>query len=735
MEQKAKEAASHAAIPVSISAMLVTLGVVYGDIGTSPMYVTKALVAGNGGIGSVTEEFVLGALSLVVWTVTLLTTIKYVLISLRADNHGEGGIFALYSLVKRCGKWLIIPAMLGGAALLADGILTPAVTVTTAIEGLRTIPAVHAVLGDDQGRVVAITLAIIIALFLVQRIGTAKIGHAFGPIMTLWFLFLGGTGLFFVFQHPAVLLCLNPVRGIAFLLSPNNHAGIMILGSCFLATTGAEALYSDMGHVGRGNIYATWPFVKCCLLLSYMGQGAWLMNNAANPELMGIADLNPFYQMLAPGLRPFAVGLSTVAAIIASQALITGSFSLVSEATRLNLMPHLRIHYPSDTKGQLYIPLVNNIMWVGCIFIVLLFQNSERMESAYGLAITVTMLMTTTLLTSYIAGILKHKLGACVFALLFGAIELCFFASCLTMFFDGGYVMIFLAALLFGLMYVWRRGTAIERTQTILLPVSKYIDQLNRLRNDETYPVLADNLVFLTNSPDPLTLDRDVLYSILDKHPKRAKAYWFINVHVTDEPYTHEYSVETFGTDFLFRVRLDLGFKVNQRVNAYLRQIVGDLMASGELPPQHHTYSIYETRGNVGDFRFCMLRKMLAPETDINRNDHRVMAIKYAVRRACGSPARWYGLENSAIIIEYVPLFARMRPAVKLVRTQVPLEVQIEEAEEMEVDIFSDDLVNGNEAGKDMNVDPTELLESVADTPEQQQLDGLENEQLNNANF
>ena len=735
MEQKAKEAASHAAIPVSISAMLVTLGVVYGDIGTSPMYVTKALVAGNGGIGSVTEEFVLGALSLVVWTVTLLTTIKYVLISLRADNHGEGGIFALYSLVKRCGKWLIIPAMLGGAALLADGILTPAVTVTTAIEGLRTIPAVHAVLGDDQGRVVAITLAIIIVLFLVQRIGTAKIGHAFGPIMTLWFLFLGGTGLFFVFQHPAVLLCLNPLRGIAFLLSPNNHAGIMILGSCFLATTGAEALYSDMGHVGRGNIYATWPFVKCCLLLSYMGQGAWLMNNAANPELMGIADLNPFYQMLAPGLRPFAVGLSTVAAIIASQALITGSFSLVSEATRLNLMPHLRIHYPSDTKGQLYIPLVNNIMWVGCIFIVLLFQNSERMESAYGLAITVTMLMTTTLLTSYIAGILKHKLGACVFALLFGAIELCFFASCLTMFFDGGYVMIFLAALLFGLMYVWRRGTAIERTQTILLPVSKYIDQLNRLRNDETYPVLADNLVFLTNSPDPLTLDRDVLYSILDKHPKRAKAYWFINVHVTDEPYTHEYSVETFGTDFLFRVRLDLGFKVNQRINAYLRQIVGDLMASGELPPQHHTYSIYETRGNVGDFRFCMLRKMLAPETDINRNDHRVMAIKYAVRRACGSPARWYGLENSAIIIEYVPLFARMRPAVKLVRTQVPLEVQIEEAEEMEVDIFSDDLVNGNEAGRDMNIDPTELLESVADTPEQQQLDGLESTQLNDANF
>ena len=725
----------HGAIPLSAGMLLVTLGVVYGDIGTSPMYTMKSIVANNGGIGSVSEDMILGALSLVIWTMTLVTTVKYVVIAMKADNHNEGGIFALFSLVRKVAPWLILPAMIGGAALLADGILTPAVTVTTAIEGLRTIEWGHALLGDGQTNVIIITIIIVCGLFAMQRAGTSSIGKLFGPLMTLWFLFLAGAGLFNMLGNLSILRALNPIRGIMFLFSPINHSGIMVLGFVFLSTTGAEALYSDMGHVGKANIYASWPFVKAALILNYLGQGAWLLANNSNPQMLAMDIVNPFYMMLPEPLRPFAIVLSAVAAIIASQALITGSFSLVSEATRLNLMPHLRIHYPSDTKGQLYIPLVNNIMWVGCIFIVLLFQNSERMESAYGLAITVTMLMTTTLLTSYIAGILKHKLGACVFALLFGAIELCFFASCLTMFFDGGYVMIFLAALLFGLMYVWRRGTAIERTQTILLPVSKYIDQLNRLRNDETYPVLADNLVFLTNSPDPLTLDRDVLYSILDKHPKRAKAYWFINVHVTDEPYTHEYSVETFGTDFLFRVRLDLGFKVNQRINAYLRQIVGDLMASGELPPQHHTYSIYETRGNVGDFRFCMLRKMLAPETDINRNDHRVMAIKYAVRRACGSPARWYGLENSAIIIEYVPLFARMRPAVKLVRTQVPLEVQIEEAEEMEVDIFSDDLVNGNEAGKDMNVDPTELLESVADTPEQQQLDGLESDQLNDANF
>ena len=670
MEQKAKEAASHAAIPVSISAMLVTLGVVYGDIGTSPMYVTKALVAGNGGIGSVTEEFVLGALSLVVWTVTLLTTVKYVLISLRADNHGEGGIFALYSLVKRCGKWLIIPAMLGGAALLADGILTPAVTVTTAIEGLRTIPAVHAVLGDDQARVVAITLAIIIALFLVQRIGTAKIGHAFGPIMTLWFLFLGGTGLFFVFQHPAVLLCLNPVRGIAFLLSPNNHAGIMILGSCFLATTGAEALYSDMGHVGKANIYASWPFVKLCLIVNYLGQGAWILANNANAGLMAIPDLNPFYQMLPEQLRVFAIILSAFAAIIASQALITGSYSIVSEAVRLDLMPHMRVNYPSETKGQIYIPMVNNIMWVGCMGVVLLFRSSEHMEAAYGLAITVTMLMTTILLFTYLSKVRHQTAVAVPFLVFFGAIEGMFFFSSLTKFFHGGYVTVLLATAIFVVMYVWRRGTAIERTQTVYLPVDKYLDQLFDLSHDEDYPLLADNLVFLTNDSSFDKLDRDVLYSILDKRPKRAKAYYFLNVQVTDEPYTHEYIVNNFDTDFLFKVQLRLGFKVNQRVNTYLYQIVNDLVSNNQIAAQNHKYSIYREHSKVGDFRFCLLRKVISPETDIPGFDARVMELKYLIRRMCGSPAKWYGLESSNIIFEYVPLFSKAKRQHKLTRIE-----------------------------------------------------------------
>ncbi len=710
---------ANGAIPFSLGMVLVTLGVVYGDIGTSPMYTLKSIVSNNGGLATVSEDMILGALSLVIWTMTLVTTVKYVVIAMRADNHNEGGIFALYSLVRRCAKWLILPAMVGGAALLADGILTPAVTVTTAIEGLRSIPVGHALLGDGQGRVVAITIAIICVLFVVQRAGTSSIGKLFGPVMTFWFLFLGGAGLVNMLGNPGILRALDPVRGIMFLFSPVNHSGIMVLGFVFLATTGAEALYSDMGHVGKANIFASWPLVKACLILNYMGQGAWLIANAGDPTLQAMESLNPFYQMLPEPMRPFAIVLSAVAAIIASQALITGSFTLVSEATRLDLLPHLQIHYPSDTKGQLYIPLVNSVMWVGCIFIVLLFQTSDRMEAAYGLAITVTMLMTTMLLTSYIAGVMRRRGAAALFAVVFGAIELCFFLACLTMFFDGGYVMIVLAALLFGMMYVWRRGTAIERTQTVFLPVRKYVGQLGQLRRDDDYPLLADNLVFLVNASEPDTLDRDVLYSILDKHPKRARAYWFLNVRVTDEPYTHTYTVDSFGTDFLFKVQLQLGFKVNQRVNAYLRQVVNDLMASGELPQQHHAYSIYEQRGNVGDFRFCMLRKTLAPETAISRSDHRVIYTKYTIRRLCGSPARWYGLENSSIMFEYVPMFAKMRRATHLERISLPSDTQVQEQEADEVDIFSDDLAGENAAGRTMVADPTEQMEAVEEEGEE----------------
>lgn len=693
-------------IPLSAGMVLVTLGIVYGDIGTSPMYTMKAIIAGNGGLLTMSTDVVLGALSLIIWTLTLITTVKYVMVAMKADNHNEGGIFALYSLVKKCAKWLIIPAMIGGAALLADGILTPAVTVTTAIEGLRTIPAAHAIIGDNQHIVVMITIAILCTLFALQKAGTSTIGKAFGPVMTLWFLFLGAMGVMNMFADISVVRALNPVRGILFLFDGKlNAAGLMVLGSVFLCTTGAEALYSDMGHVGKSNIYVSWPFVKVCLILNYLGQGAWIITNHTNESFNAIKDLNPFFEMLPGQLRPFAVILSALAAIIASQALITGSYSIVSEAIKLDLMPHIKINYPSTTKGQIYIPLVNNIMWVGCIGVVLLFQSSEHMEAAYGLAITVTMLMTSILLYTYLAVIRKRLWAAIPFILFFGAIEAMFFFSSLTKFFHGGYFTVLMATAIFVVMFVWRRGTAVERTQSVYLPVDKYIDQLRSLSHDADYSTLADNLVFLTNDSSFDKLDRDILYSILDKRPKRAKAYYFINISLTDDPNTREFIVNDFGTDFLFKITLRLGFRVNQRINTYLYQIVGDLIKNNQLAPQNHKYSIYKEHSEIGDFRFCLLRKVLAPETDINGFDARCLELKYFIRRICGSPARWYGLENSNIVFEYVPLFSKVKRGQKLTRitlddaaqtgsmplVEAPMKERIAEIEEDE-DIFAEAL-------------------------------------------
>ena len=641
---------------LKLGMFLVTIGIVYGDIGTSPLYVMKSIVAGNGGIGGVDERFIIGALSLVIWTVTLLTTVKYVLIALKADNHGEGGIFSLYALVKNCGKWLIVPAMLGGAALLADGVLTPAVTVTTAVEGLRSIEVMNRFLGQGQWKVVIITLLIIFVLFSVQHAGTSKIGKAFGPCMLLWFSFLGVTGVWMIFNHPAVLKAFNPLYAIEVLFSPHNKAGLMILGSVFLATTGAEALYSDMGHVGRENIYRSWPFVKGCLILNYLGQGAWIIANMNNTALQNIPDLNPFFEMLPGMLRPVAVILSAMAAVIASQALITGSYTLVSEAILLDLLPHLEIRYPADTKGQLYIKSVNNILWIGCSLVVLIFRSGHKIESAYGLAITVTMLLTTVMLFSYLRSVKKRKVLSFAVLLVFGVIESVFFISSLGKFLHGGYFTAILTLLILFIMVIWYRGTQLERKYRTDLKMQDHVASLSALSKDESIYLMSHNLVYLDNAKDIEAIDRDILYSILDKDPKRAQAYWFVSVNVLDEPMTMNYQVETYDSDCIFRIRLNLGFKCSPRVNVYLRQIVQDLQRSGELPLQDKRYSIYG-KSTVGSFKFCVIHKSVPTKTELSVLDEFILNAKYAIRHVAGSKVKWYGLDNSSLIYESVPLF------------------------------------------------------------------------------
>ena len=658
-------------VPFSFGMFLVTIGIVYGDIGTSPMYVMKSIVADNGGLPGVSTEFIVGGLSLVIWSITLLTTVKYVLIAMKADNNGEGGIFSLYSLVRKCGKWLIFPAMLGGSALLADGVLTPAVTVTTAVEGLRSIPMVDRLLGAGQGKVILITLLIISGLFSIQHADTSKIGKAFGPVMLIWFSFLGVTGLLHIFENPVVLSAFNPVHAVRILFSPANKRGFMILGSVFLAATGAEALYSDMGHVGREHIYRSWPFVKICLILNYLGQGAWVLSNRGDNVLALIEDMNPFFLMLPQSLRPVAVLLGALAAIIASQALITGSYTLVSEAIRLDLMPHMLIRYPSDTKGQLYIGTVNTALWIGCSLVVLYFRSGTRMESAYGLAITVTMLMTTLLLAVYLMKVRKKPALAVFVLVVFGAIESVFFFSSLAKFAHGGYVAVIMAMLLFGIMVIWHKGTELEQKYSVRLKVRDYLSNLAALRNDEKTPPCADNLVYIDKSDDLETLDRDILYSILDRDPKRAAAYWFFSIHLMDEPDVVRYKLETFGTDYIFRVRLELGFKNDQFLNAYLRPIVSDLLASGELPRQEKRFSIYGP-SDVGTFKFGFIRRSVASGTELTRFEEFILTAKYRIREMIGSQIHWYGLDTSPLIIESVPLSAPRRQG----RTQKPVRAE-----------------------------------------------------------
>ena len=650
----------------SLGMILVTIGIVYGDIGTSPMYVMKSILEGNGGISNVSDRFIIGALSLVIWTITLLTTVKYVLIAMKAENHGEGGIFSLYSLVKKCGKWLIFPAMLGGAALLADGVLTPAVTVTTAIEGLRSIQAMDRFLGSGQGKIILITLIIICALFSVQHAGTSRIGKAFGPAMLVWFAFLGGTGILNIVRMPSVLKAFNPVYAVEVLLSPANKAGFMILGSVFLATTGAEALYSDMGHVGKENIYASWPFVKICLILNYLGQGVWIMMNRGDVSLAATEDLNPFFTMLPASLRPFAVIIGAAAAVIASQALITGSYTLVSEAIHLDLLPHMEIKYPAETKGQIYIGKVNTILFAGCTLVVLYFRSGARMESAYGLAITLTMLMTTLLLSIYLSRIVKKKILSVIILVVFGLIESVFFISSLGKFARGGYVTVILTLLLLGLMFVWNRGTSLEKKYSKQLLLKDHVASLEALHNDKSIPMLANNLVYITGNSGDM-IDRDVLYSILDKEAKRADAYWFVHVNVVDEPYTMTYSAETYGTDFIFNITLNIGFKCSPRVNVFLRQIVSDLQKSGELPLQDKKYSIYAP-SSVGTFKFCVIHKTVNTKTELSSLDEFVLNTKYAVRKAAGSKVQWYGLDTASVITEVVPLIVGGTEPGKLTR-------------------------------------------------------------------
>jgi KUP system potassium uptake protein len=648
---------------VTGAGLLIALGIIYGDIGTSPLYVLNAITSGK----VISEELIIGALSLIIWTLTLQTTIKYVILTLQADNRGEGGIFSLYALVRRRRRWLVIPAMMGGAALLADGMITPPISVTSAIEGLKQVPALHNI---SQWTIIYIVIGILTILFFVQQFGTAFIGRSFGPVMTVWFFMLAILGIIHLADDLSILKAFSPYYGIKLLVT--YPEGFYILGGVFLCTTGAEALYSDLGHCGKWNIRYSWIFVKFCLILNYLGQGAWLLKNYTGQLVssdMIEVGFNPFYGVMPDWFIYFGIVISTVATIIASQALISGSFTLVSEAMRLNLWPKMRINYPTEAKGQLYVPATNLLLFIGCAGIVLYFQKASNMEAAYGLAITVTMIATSILFANYLVVHRTKPSLIWLYLAVYLTIEFSFLYANMDKFPHGGYVTLLVGGLLFFIMYDWFRARKIKNRYVEFVRLDHYIPKIQELSNDRTVPKYATHLVYLTSADNPKEIEHKIIYSILNKNPKRADIYWFVHVDTLDDPYTTEYCVTHIIPNDIIRVEFRLGFRVQPRINLMFRKVVEDLVQNKEV----NVASRYESqvRNNVvGDFQFIVMEKYLSQDNELPFLERIIMKFHFWIKEISLSEERGFGLDPSNVVIEKFPLIVSPVTSVRLKRVE-----------------------------------------------------------------
>ena len=649
---------------VTAAGLLIALGIIYGDIGTSPLYVFNAIINNR----VVSEELILGTLSCIIWTLTLQTTIKYVILILRADNRIEGGTFALYALVRRRKKWLVIPAMIGGAALLADGIICPPISITSAVEGLQKLPALH---GMETQTIVIIVLCILSAFFFLQQFGTASIGKMFGPVMLTWFTMLATLGLIHVFDDLTIFKALSPHYAIQFLA--NYPEGFWLLGAVFLCTTGAEALYSDLGHCGRENIRLSWIYVKTCLLINYFGQGAYLISHHRGVEVTEAAKeqlgINAFYDLMPQWFIIFGVVIATTAAIIASQAMISGAFTLISEAMRLNLWPKLKIRYPSEEKGQLFIPAINLLMYLGCVGVVLYFQRSSEMEAAYGLAIIVTMLATTILFANYLVLHRVKPIWIYIFLLAYLVIEMVYMVALLDKFMHGGYITLILGGVMFMVMYVWYRARKIKNRYVEFVRMEHYIPKIQELSNDKAVPKYATHLVYLTSANNPKEIEHKIIYSILNKKPKRADIYWFVHVDTLDDPYTCEYKVDHIIPNDIIRIDFRLGFRMEPRINLMFRKVVEDLVANKEV----NIISRYESLASsnmVGDFQFMVMEKYLSQDNELPFIERVIMKFHFWLKEHSLSEERGFGLDVANVTVEKFPLIVSPVTNLKLKRVE-----------------------------------------------------------------
>ena len=622
---------------LSFAGVLVTLGIVFGDLGTSPLYVMKAIV--NRG-SEFNDLLIYGSLSCIFWTLTLQTTTKYIIIALRVDNKGEGGILSLFALMRRKTSWAALLTMLGGAALLADGVITPAITVTSSMEGLKLL--------NPDIPIVPIVLFVFGILFFIQQFGSLKIGSSFGPMMVIWFSFLAIIGFSHLIYQPEILKAVNPVYAARLL--GEYPGGFVLLGAVFLCTTGAEALYADLGHCGRSNIQVAWLFVKVALLLNYFGQGAWLLANGA-PE----PGVNPFFAIIPGWFLIPGIIIATSAAIIASQAIISGSFTIVKEAVSLNLWPKVRVLNPTQVRGQVYVPFVNWYLWAACSLVVIFFRASSNMEAAYGLAITITEMMTTFLLTYYLyqKGV-NHRLVLMIF-MLFLTIESSFLIANLHKFNDGGWFTLLLASLFFAIMYGWYFGRKLKNRYVTFTSLDKYIEPLKDLSKDTSVPRTSTNLVYIIKANRTDQVESKVIYSIFHKQPKRADTYWFLHVNIVDDPNRFEYQVTQIIPGILIRIDFNIGFKVEPKINLYFREVLDDLVNSGEIK-LNSSYDSLRKHELPADFKFVLIDRVMPRDYTLSNSENLTLTLHSISRLFCISDIKALHLDSCNTIEEQVPI-------------------------------------------------------------------------------